>query len=277
MSGRPRGVNTVVSARLSSAPPPRLDPPWPTVRSEAEKAIAGIVVSHRVRKKVSGPLHKETIYGDTGDDIKTKSGVYRQFVTRKKVEALSKGEIAEIRDAKVRDVVAAWVEARGGDPKKAFPPFPPLGENGPEIRKVRLLSKQQLALMAPVSTGFADLGNNHHIAIYRSDSGKPSFEIVSLLEAVRRNSSGAPVVMRQKGGDTFAMSLSAGDAIEFPDGDRKGIRVVQSVWASGAIVTLDHRDAEGATVWRPSAGSLLGSNARKVSIDPIGRVRPARD
>jgi CRISPR-associated endonuclease Csn1 len=259
------------------ATPPRLDPPWATIRTDAEKAVAQIIVSHRVRKKVSGPLHKETVYGDTGDNIKTKSGVYRQFVTRKKVEALSKGEIADIRDAKVRDAIAALVAARGGDPKKAFPPYPRLGENGPEIRKVRLVSKQQLTLMAPVSTGFADLGNNHHIAIYREAGGKSSFEIVSLYSAVQRLSKMEPVVKRESGVRVFVMSLSAGDAVEFAEGENKGVRIVQSVWSSGVVVTLDHRDADGASVWRPSAGSLLGSNARKVSIDPIGRVRPARD
>jgi CRISPR-associated endonuclease Csn1 len=52
---------------------PRLSPPWETIRHDAEKAVANIVVSHRVRKKISGPLHKGLFYGDTkreetGDD-----------------------------------------------------------------------------------------------------------------------------------------------------------------------------------------------------------------
>ena len=42
------------------------------------------------------------------------------------------------------------------------------------IRKVRLRSKQQLALMAQVSTGYADKSNNHHIAIYRDVAGEAS-------------------------------------------------------------------------------------------------------
>ncbi|MCH8858720.1 MAG: type II CRISPR RNA-guided endonuclease Cas9, partial [Proteobacteria bacterium] len=93
---------------------PDLPPPWPTIRADADQAIAGIVVSHRVRKKVSGPLHKETVYGDTKQDIATKTGTYRQFVTRKKVESLTKRELAEIRDARVRAVVTDWVSAHGG-------------------------------------------------------------------------------------------------------------------------------------------------------------------
>ena len=44
---------------------PLLQPPWETIRADAERAVTEIVVSHRVRKKISGQLHKETTYGDT--------------------------------------------------------------------------------------------------------------------------------------------------------------------------------------------------------------------
>jgi CRISPR-associated endonuclease Csn1 len=258
---------------------PDLPPPWPTIRADAETAVAEIIVSHRVRKKVSGPLHKETTYGDTGEDVTTKSGTYRQFVTRKKLEALTKGELANIRDPRVRDIVSRWVAAHGGDPRKAFPPYPALSEGGPEIRKVRLLTKQQLGLMAPVATGYADLGANHHIAIFRLPNGKPAdLDVVPLFEAARRLARREPVGRRARDdGAVFVMSLAPGDAVEFPDGDRKGIRIVQGVWASGVVVTLDHADATGLSVWRPSAGSIVTSGARKISIDPIGRVRRAND
>lgn len=257
---------------------PELPPPWPTIRADAERAVAGIIVSHRVRKKVSGPLHKETVYGDTGEEITTKSGTYRLFVTRKPVESLTKGEISEIRDGRVRRIVAEHVTARGGDPKKAFPPYPTLGPNGPEIRKVRLTMKQQVSLMAAVSTGYSDLGANHHIAIYRRSDGKAAYEVVSLYEAARRLARREPVVRRNRDdGASFVMSLSPGDMLHFRRGDRQGYRVVQGVWASGVIVTLDHTDAAGTSVWRPTAGSIGTGDVAKVSVDPIGRVRPARD
>jgi CRISPR-associated endonuclease Csn1 len=260
------------------APKPHLPPPWRDIRSDAERAVEAIVVSHRVRKKVSGPLHKETTYGDTGVDITTKTGTYRQFVTRKRVEVLTKSELGDIRDDHIRKIVSEAAAARGGEPKKAFPPYPRVCENGPEIRKVRLLSKQQLSLMAPVSTGYADLGSNHHIAIYRMPSGKADFTVVTLFEASRRLAKREPIVHRRRDdGGVLVMSLAAGDAIEFPAGDHKGIRIVQGVWASGVIVTLDHTDSQGSSVWRPSAGPLLSWGARKLSIDPIGRIRVAND
>tara|TARA_R110000868_G_scaffold125939_3_gene332340 strand:- start:8605 stop:11715 length:3111 start_codon:yes stop_codon:yes gene_type:complete len=257
---------------------PILQQPWDSIRVDAEKAVDAIIVSHRVRKKVSGALHKETVYGDTQIDVSTKSGTYRQFVTRKKVEALSKGELGDIRDDRTREIVTEWVTSRGGDPKKAFPPYPKMGESGLEIRKVRLTSKQQIKLMAPVATGFADLGSNHHIAIYQTREGKVEFEVVSLFEAAGRLSKHLPVVRRlREDGATFALSLAAGDTIEFLEDEKKKLRIVQSIWSSGVIVTVEHTDAEGASIWRPSASSLVKGGAKKIAVDPIGRIRSAND
>ena len=258
-----------------------VDPPWANIRADVERAVAGIVVSHRVRKKVSGPLHLETVYGDTGIDEKTKRGTYRLFVTRKPVERLSKGEVENIVDNHVRRVVIDWVAAHGGDPKKAFASFPRVSESGPEIRKVRLRSKQQLALMAPVSTGFADMSNNHHIAIYRDTAGDPNFEVVPLFEATKRLRDGkhGVVVHRDMEDHQFVMSLSPGDMIEIPDGEHKGIWVVRKLSGNGQIFFKKSIDATpaGEGMWGPSPGPLLAMKARKVSVDPIGRIRPAND
>ena len=133
---------------------PKLREPWPSVRNDAEDAVVEIVVSHRVRKKVSGPLHKETIYGDTGEDSLKGGTRYREFVMRKKVETLSKGELDDIRDPEVRRIVKKWVAEHGGDPKKAFAAYPKVGNavTSTAIRKVRLRVRQQLQLMAEVST-----------------------------------------------------------------------------------------------------------------------------
>jgi CRISPR-associated endonuclease Csn1 len=258
---------------------PHLPEPWPTIRKDAEAVKDEIVVSHRVRKKVSGPLHKETIYGDTDLDEKTKTGTYRLFVTRKPVERLSKSELVDIVDDHVREIVTDWVAAHGGDPKKAFATsYPSVSKGGSKIGKVRLRSKQQLSLMAPVSTGYADLGANHHIAIYRMPDGKIDFDVISLFEAARRLARREPVVRRDReDGSTFVMSLAPGDTLYFPNGKMEGYWVAQGAWASGQIVIVRANDAKNATITRPMAGSLIRDGARKVSVDPIGRVRPAND
>ena len=261
---------------------PVLSPPWLSIRADAKMAVANIIVSHRVRKKVSGSLHKETVCGDTGkDEIGGGNVTYHYFVTRKKVESLSKSELESIRDKQVRGIVKSWVEEHGGKPNNAFASYPRLGEGprSPEIRRVRLLRKQQLRLMAKVGTGYADLGNNHHIAIFRSPNGEVSFEVVSLLEASRRLACKEPIVKRNHDdGAKFIMSLSSGDAVEICRGDKKEIRVAESIWANGMVVTVDHNDATGITRFRPNAKSIIETlRARKLSIDPIGRIRLAND
>jgi CRISPR-associated endonuclease Csn1 len=261
---------------------PRLDPPWPDIRRDAEKTAAEIVVSHRVRKKVSGPLHKETIYGDTGENVKAGKTTYRQFVTRKKVDVLTKGELDEIRDARVGTTIRDWVAAHGGDPKKAFATHPRLGHGGAEIRKVRLLIKQQMDLMAPVSTGYAAMGSNHHIAIWRLSTGETDFDVVTMFEATKRLARREPVFQCNRGDDSqFVMSLAPGDAVVFAKDDKSPICIwrVQKLSGNGQIYFVDHRDASQSLVsmFAPTVGGLMSRQGKKISVDPIGRVRPARD
>lgn len=259
---------------------PRLPPPWPGIRGDAERAVAGIVVSHRVRKKVSGPLHKETTYGDTGEDVTTSNGTYRLFVTTKSVTSLSKGEIEDIRDPRIRRIVAEWVAAHGGDPKKAFATFPRVSETGPEIRKVRLTTPMKLRAVAPITTGYAATGNNHHIAIYRAPDGKVESEVVSLLDAVKRLGRREAVIRRTSpSGAGLLMSLSLGDTFLIPEGDRAGYWTVKTIARNGQVFCkpLNVADTSSSDLWGPSPGPLIKLNARKVSVDPIGRVRPAND
>ncbi len=149
---------------------------------------------------------------------------------------------------------------------------------GPEIRKVRLRVKQQTELMTRASTGYADLGNNHHIAIYRLADGAVNFEVVSLLEAVRRKARHEPIVRRDCGdGAQFVMSLSPGDSLQTINNGETNLRVVTGVWSNGQIVMCDNVDAAKTTETRPSAKTIVSNNGRKVSVDPIGRIRPAND
>jgi len=150
-------------------------------------------------------------------------------------------------------------------------------ESGPEIKSVRLLIKQQIGLMAPVSTGYADLGSNHHIAIYQRPDGKTEFEVVSLFEASRRLAKREPVVTRNREGCRFVMSLAQGDCLEFAKAGWLGKWVVTGIWSDGRAVIANLNDSTGETTTRPSANVLVKTNAKKLALDPIGRIRPAND
>jgi CRISPR-associated endonuclease Csn1 len=133
--------------------------------------------------------------------------------------------------------------------------------------------------MTPIGTGYADTADNHHVVISRTSSGSVTFEVVSLFQAAHRISARKPVVSQASDRDSkFIMSLCAGDTVEFPLGDgMTRYRIAQSVWANGQIVLIDHADAAQTSKNQPGIASIIASDARKVSVDPIGRVRPARD
>lgn len=279
-------------ARERRGEKPRFEPPWKGFHQEVDRKTQAIVVSHRVQRKVSGPLHKLTYYGDTGKEV-TEAGItYRYFVTRKKVEELSDADIegrkkTRIRDKVVRELVQKHVAQRGGTASKAFPPYPALvspdtGE-AREIRKVRLLVKQQVHLMMPLRPGpktFADLAGNHHMALYKLPDGTIRHETVSLFEATRRLKVGEPVVRRQAdNGARFLFALSPGDILELTD--QKGER---------GYVVVRYCNEKGRVFYKPVAmadepkpevsfGPLRFAQPgiRKVAVDPIGRVRPAND
>jgi CRISPR-associated endonuclease Csn1 len=260
---------------------PALDPPFSDVRAQADRKVADIVVSHRVRRKVSGPLHKDTTYGDAGPAEGSGGIAYRWFVTRKPVEALTKSLLADDAawpDPTKRDQVRAWVDAHGGDPKKAFTNgYPTVSKGGAPIRKVRIRVKQQQKLMAPLKTGYADLGNNHHMAVFRHIDGRVETEIVSLFEAADRLRLHQPVIQKSLNGAPLVMSLAQGDTVSFSDGKLQGLWIVQGVWSAGPIVLWRADDATGSSVFRPTAASILKAGGKKVAVDPIGRIRPARD
>ena len=251
---------------------PHLPPPWETIRDDATKAVEGIIVSHRVRKKVSGALHRETHYG------RVKRGEEHVFVTRKPLRSLSKTELTKIYDKRVREVVQRWVEEQGGDPKKARPPYPKIGRKGPEIRKVRLEVPRQPHFMKEVAAGYIDSSNsNHHIAIFRLPDGKIDFKAVTLFEASGRLARKEPIVQRRRDdGATFVMSLSQGDAL-IPGDDGDAVKIVESVWADGRAVVVDHTDATGHTKRYRRVKAIVENGWKKVSIDPIGRIRVAND
>lgn len=296
---------------------PHMPPPWLGIRAEVQrlKDDGEIRVSHRVRKKISGPLHGEMPFGDTRDEVVKNGTTFGVYVKKMPVEKLSLETLKienvsqitrtakfVVRDKAVREALERHLNDAGADPKKSYPPYPRLTANGPEIRTVRVLSLQQRSLMAPVAmttsedgerkpTGFADLGNNHHIAIYRTPSGKAEYEIVSLYEASRRLTRREPIVRRQRDGADFVMSLAAGEAVEFLSGERKGIWIVQGAWAGGQVVLTRDSDARPSSKkeaerlgmdgvreeFRPKVSTLLSDSVQKIAVDPIGRIRPAND
>ncbi|QDT65275.1 type II CRISPR RNA-guided endonuclease Cas9 [Calycomorphotria hydatis] len=190
------------------------DLPYPCTnfKSELYAAIDNILVSHRPTRRISGPLHKETLYSPRKEDGKVR--------IRKPLAALSKADLQKghIADPVLRAIITQkWEEAGKPDPAKFFsdeknlPTMPSEQGNGPIIRKVRLALGDN-----PHPIGdkkhrqrHAILGSNHHVefvAIHDADGEikKYDMRVVSMLEAKNRVRDGRPVI-----GDGLAENESA--------------------------------------------------------------------
>jgi len=146
------------------------------------------------------------------------------------------------------------------------------------------------------------LGNNHHAEIVAEldESGEEGrweavvvsrFEAAARLEDMRRKRSGLPVVQRDHGSSrVFKFSLMNGDTVEMADGERRALFIVHKIsrFATGQVEFAFCRATDARRVkqiqegkgvdWpRPGPDGLRKLGCVKVSVDALGRVRPAND
>ncbi|MBS0210681.1 MAG: type II CRISPR RNA-guided endonuclease Cas9 [Planctomycetes bacterium] len=259
-----------------------LPAPWKGFREQVESAVNQINVSHRVRRKLAGALHEETLYGPT-----EQAGV---FVYRKPLEALTTAMIEDIRDEGIRRIVVARLKQFGIEPgdKKSISKEvwrePLLMPSGVQIKKVRL-KKADLTIQPLRDAAMVKPGNTHHIAIYEftDAKGKARREMIAttMLEAIRRHQAGESIIRRvhpKRSDARFLMSLSYNEAILADIRGTQGLFVYRTAGAiQGQIYFISHTDARpssDATKYAVKASTL---NGKKVTVDLLGRIRWAND
>jgi CRISPR-associated endonuclease Csn1 len=268
-----------------------LEAPWHNFVDSIRAEVAKIVVSHRVSKKVSGPLHEETIYSAPTPD--------GTVSIRKPLSALTRNEIEEIADSGVKALVAA--KLNGGDPKKSFSiagnlPFFRTSD-GREILIKRVRLKKSLStftLRHGRSARHVANESNHHVEIYTAidqygREGGWDGDVVSGYEACQRLKSGEPIVRTDHGPlAKFKFSLAPGEIVEC-NGEKGGrnLWVVRGATSQGGSPRLflvpvnEAREkteiAKAGLYWRPFLNPLRKLNARKVIVNSLGEVSEAHD
>ncbi len=228
-------------------------------------------------------MHEETIYGPT-----EKPG---EFVYRKPVEALTPSMVEEIRDPVIKQIVIERLKSFGIEagssgkiPAEVWKK-PLLMPSGVPIRRVRLIRKENSIL--PIRGGIACVkpGNLHHLCLfeYTDEKGKTKREavFVSALEAIQRIRDRKELIQRthpQRPDAKFIMSLSGGETVlaEF-NGQEQLMRFSTAASTSGQIWFLDARDARPSATRQYYSAKANTLKARKVTVDPLGRVRWAND
>jgi CRISPR-associated endonuclease Csn1 len=260
---------------------PQFAPPWPALWQETRAWAERMVVSHRVQRKVSGPLHAENSWRHIGADPEDPR--YERYGVRKPIASI-KGDKKKSRERIPDPVVAAYVERLKSGGKDAAG-----GESlgFPTPTRTRVHIKQQPALVVPLRPAhrvYADKSEYHHMALYGRNGRFEDFRLASTFEAARRVAAGQPAVSKQVDGPDglplpLIFSLARGDLLELAEApDVPRFVLVQGVWDSGVIELSTHRSAQREIWRRPNARSLLENyGARKIAVDPIGRERYPRD
>ncbi|MFO0840730.1 MAG: type II CRISPR RNA-guided endonuclease Cas9 [Phycisphaerae bacterium] len=258
-----------------------LAPPWESLRDDAERVVNSIVVSHRPKREIHGALHEETFYGPTDKP--------HEFVVRKPVEQLTPANVERIRDPAIKKLVIARLSQFGVEPGRGSKSKigaevwrePLRMPSGIPIRRVRVLVEDESIVPLRGGTVFVKPGSVHHCEVFERN-GRREAVYVSMLEAARRARSREPIICRahpEQPDARFLWSLSPGDLLlrEVPDGTGEVVLVTTLVSTEHNIRVARANDARPSStrkVWNSTPNSLHG---RKITVDPLGRVRWSKD
>lgn len=278
-----------------------LPAPWDSFRRDVVEKVKSINVSHRPRRKVAGPLHEESLYGPT----KTTG----EFVKRKPVTDLTTNEIELIRDPAIRKIVADAVAGAGvstgrkkrgaeKDADSAGKIKAALADlkmpSGVPIRRVRIVKpeqtiqpirlKQAHAAGDPTQIAYVKPGSTHHLCLFEwEENGEKKRDaiFVTMLEATQRLREGKPIIQRvhpERPQARFVMSLSGSEMVLADwQGQQKLLTYKTAASTQGQIYFCEHTDARRSSGYKKFACNCNTLDARKVTVDPLGRIRWAGD
>ena len=265
--------------------------PWPGFRMDVEKAVygenggGGVFVSRAERRRARGKAHDATI-----KQVREIDGEQRVYI-RKDVLKLTAadldlipvpapyGKIADPR--KLRDEMVeslrAWLEAPLAERKKT----PPLSPKGDPIRKVRLLSKDKVAV--ELNGGTVDRGDMARVDVFRKQNarGKWEFYVVPVYphqiatmdtppEKYVRGATDEAEWPMLDGSFEFLWSLNPMDWLEIVKSNGEAVEgYYRSLDRATGAINLSPPHTKDAMI--RSIGVKTLSSFRKFRIDRLGR------
>ncbi len=280
---------------------PEIQSPWKGFLDSIRPHVLQMLVSHRPKHRLAGPLHDETNYGRPHQE-----GGKVVVHIRKQVAGLSAADIENIVDPAVRKAIRAKAAQFGGalkmwTPREGDQDWPLLEtRTGKEIPIKRVRIKRVLAVET-IATGqrarHVALASNHHVAFFALLDGQGNERrwesvIVSQLEAMERKRKGQAIVETRylEGGNSiFKFSLMGGDTVLLhKECDHKNDLCHPTVWrlraigSNGSLSLVPISDArlqldikKAKQWWSPTQDALRKLGAVKVVIDSLGRIHHA--
>ena len=263
----------------------KFHPPWDGYRSDLEALVERCVVWHRPDHfkfragYTTGSLHNETAYGIIeGPDTK---GIMT-LVETKTLDAINLKRLDDVRDLNLRERLKG-LYAEIGDANSGagnvWKVFVSEAERRLGVRRVRVLVRLGSGSLAfifdkagqPYKAYKTD--GNAFMDIWLLPNGKTKGETISRFVAHKPNARSE--VKANYPTARKLMRLHINDMVAIGNGEERRIYRVQKL-AGSTVVAVDHVAAGKASELLPlrkSAGQILQSGLRKVSVDVLGRVK----
>lgn len=265
-----------------------IEEPWPDFRSDVEKSIRAIIVSHKPDHGIQGAMHNDTTYGIPKGEkgMPDKKGV-RTVVTRKPLDGdafRTAKDFEKIRDDQIRQVFKdATYGLSGTDFKEALL----ITARGmvPKVNKIRI--EENLRVIP-----FKDRAGKEYKAykgsanycydIWKNEKDKWIGEVISTYDAYQlsREDPDWWVNMTGRQGQNLTMRIRKNDLLKI-EHEGKSIIVQVYKFSAGKINMTEHFEANGParisekslqTIQKPP-GSLQKSGAKRITVSPSGVVK----
>lgn len=180
--------------------------PQTIVNSEVKTAVVSRLAQfENDTKKAVQSLKKTPLVLANGKNLENADCYKEEYVIKYPVNGFKAKDIESVVDNHIKDVLYKRLEEFDNNEKEAFKDI----ENNPiyvdvahkiQVRNVRCFTG--LSAVVPVkkdengnSIGFVKPGNNHHVAIYKDESGSLQESVVTFWHAVERKKYGVPIVI----------------------------------------------------------------------------------
>ncbi len=172
--------------------------------TKKEKVVERLIECNNDSKVAISTLKKMPIYLNENEaELLTNAYCYKEeFVIKYKIGDLKKDDVKYIVDEKVKELVSDRLKQFEGREKEAFKSV--LWFN--ETKQIPILSVRCFTGLSTVEAikrdengkeiGFAIPGNNHHIAIYKDESGKQIQHLCTFWHAVERRKYKIPYIIK---------------------------------------------------------------------------------
>ncbi len=276
--------------KLNDAGIPQIDP---NLRNEAKQALNSAAVSHHVRNRLRGELHKDTLYS------KDYGGTERHV--RVSLDAMEPGDVAKIVDPVIRALVLEKLGRSNPEDvtKTDFKLFcdpanlPILrdtkGNPVNVIKKVRV--RQNLKT---VTVGSGDgirevkTGSNYVLPIFaklneKGEETKWEGKIVTLLDAIQRQKHGLPIFEKDNPGYKFKFSLKKDDIVKWTKDGKEYLCVVRGIsLPQFYLVPVEEArrkgDIQKGGCWFPlTISRAFNGKLQKYRMNIFGELRDAND